>query len=1121
MKAHQAMLEPLSPKLSTMFQQHNCCNCSGSYCGRREAIQVHLPDIHVETMKCLLHVIYSGKAYLRKHQAEDIEGLMNLLDMKLPGEFKNEECALQPNPVIDTPSSSISSKKRKPSESPNKNYVHNTEKSASKAPRMEEKSHEKLLIEMAQRLMPFEENKVLDCNFPGCPETVSHHSMTSHFQQHFDEVKLKQNEQQKMEVIMFKCLWCPKEFKFRRALDHHKKTFHNTEDQSKKKQATKSAEDLTLPMKNMDMEENTSSHVCQYCKQKTKSEWHLAPYRHKCPLLPMIEASKLARLEVQSNNTASSEGVTCNKCGKTLESSWHMSPSRHNCTIKIKQETIDEGVNESINCEMCGITLKSKWHLTRHSCMDAKATVGSEISVYDCRICVSVFEDFSHLCSHYTREHYWDKLVEEFSPSGRRCSICLLEFESNEDLVYHMGNVHRRFNKYMKEDGHGSLHIMSKFKLKNLKCGVGNCTKEADNATLLRMHLCTSHFSKYLSREFTNNASPCFKSCPPSFVNEAKRLYHIGCFHNEVYKFAAFHYTDPEAEQTLATLFDLTELRKGKHIQQSSDEIIKKNRRYVQAQGPISYTCAKCKKEYTTRTRLKIHIAFSHYREKLMKTYTGTTCGICERKTETNKLLIKHVAFKHDTVIAYLLGKEGLTLPRKIVKEQPTSAPTEATKDKTNDEEDAEDSDVKESAEDADDKTEEEVSQVMNTPLSDTRKKAQNAFHTGHCQICLRNYSTPVNLKVHYVSTHYFEKFTKGESETPTRCPICSSEIDVTTKSLRNTLQLHLASNHAEILIQYMKEDNLWIGNSKIFSEGENGYQVKKLRIDIKMTKETKEKGLIIKAKKLKREEKKKKKMGYFETQPITSPEREVSVSPEKTNEPKLSIEELMTCFLCKKDFNHAGQNALLSHFSEEHYRLELEHNYITRPGRTWRTDKRCPTCFKIVEAKEDFVLHIGVEHRAVEAFLPEKYKLPNVVDQEPNFPCPLPNCSSDKETKKALLVHLLIVHYQKDMEKEFGPLFHKEGQKKCPKCNMALLDNYLGYMKHIAVEHAYVMNFVERDINGTQIQKDSTGKISVPEKDDEKKSKEDDCMKGNDLLSVLDSALISKSKPSISEGIS
>jgi len=124
--SHQAMLEPLSPLLSTMFQQHNCCNCSGSYCGRREAIQIHLPDIHAETMRCVLNVIYTGKAYLRKAQAEEIEALMKLLDVKLPGEFKNEECSSLENPaknVFDTPSSSLSSKKRKASGSPSKVHM--------------------------------------------------------------------------------------------------------------------------------------------------------------------------------------------------------------------------------------------------------------------------------------------------------------------------------------------------------------------------------------------------------------------------------------------------------------------------------------------------------------------------------------------------------------------------------------------------------------------------------------------------------------------------------------------------------------------------------------------------------------------------------------------------------------------------------------------------------------------------------------------------------------------------------------------------------------------------------------------------------------------------------------
>merc|ERR1711915_994294 len=181
--------------------------------------------------------------------------------------------------------------------------------------------------------------------------------------------------------------------------------------------------------------------------------------------------------------------------------------------------------------------------------------------------------------------------------------------------------------------------------------------------------------------------------------------------------------------------------------------------------------------------------------------------------------------------------------------------------------------------------------------------------------------------------------------------------------------------------------------------------------------------------------------------------------------EPKLPLEELLKCFLCHKDFNILGQDALLAHFSEEHYRLELEHNYITRPGMMWTTDKRCPKCLKIVESKENFLFHIGVEHRSVEEYLPEKYKLPKVEPKEISFPCPLKDCSSEKETKKALLVHLLTVHYQKDMDIEFGDGFRNNENKKCPKCKMTLLDNYLGYMKHIAVEHAHVMNFVERDL--------------------------------------------------------
>ena len=69
--------------------------------------------------------------------------------------------------------------------------------------------------------------------------------------------------------------------------------------------------------------------------------------------------------------------------------------------------------------------------------------------------------------------------------------------------------------------------------------------------------------------------------------------------------------------------------------------------------------------------------------------------------------------------------------------------------------------------------------------------------------------------------------------------------------------------------------------------------------------------------------------------------------------------------------------SGLLSHYSKDHYRLELEHNYITKSGQTWSQDRRCVECFVNIPIREDYLQHIGVEHRRVEQFLPTKYKLP------------------------------------------------------------------------------------------------------------------------------------------------
>jgi len=221
--AHQCLLEPLSPRLSSMFQQHNCCNCSGSYCGRRETITLHLPDVSRATMRSLLGLIYTGAAPLsaRVRRAQ-VEEAMALLDIALPGGIRAQVDEGGEMQVPDTPDSSVKSLPVKRPRSPS-------------PPRASKKARESgqatahpqyLLLQLTQQLMPFEESKQLTCNVAGCAGLVTPTTITSHFQQHFKEHSKAQERQVSSQMVELECGQCGKKFRFNKALEHHMKKAH-------------------------------------------------------------------------------------------------------------------------------------------------------------------------------------------------------------------------------------------------------------------------------------------------------------------------------------------------------------------------------------------------------------------------------------------------------------------------------------------------------------------------------------------------------------------------------------------------------------------------------------------------------------------------------------------------------------------------------------------------------------------------------------------------------------------------------------------------------------------------------------------------------------------------------
>ena len=171
-----------------------------------------------------------------------------------------------------------------------------------------------------------------------------------------------------------------------------------------------------------------------------------------------------------------------------------------------------------------------------------------------------------------------------------------------------------------------------------------------------------------------------------------------------------------------------------------------------------------------------------------------------------------------------------------------------------------------------------------------------------------------------------------------------------------------------------------------------------------------------------------------------------------------------LVCFLCASDHTAGGVTSLLDHFSSTHYRLEIERNYMTRPGAVWALNKHCPLCDEVVEDWEVFIHHIGVKHRAVEQFMPEKFRHPEdmtgIKTETMTQLCLLPDCSRQFPSERSLLVHLVMSHYYQQMEELFGDKF-RESSSKCFKCNKKLPSNKVGFMKHLGVDHGVVIELV------------------------------------------------------------
>ena len=440
----------------------------------------------------------------------------------------------------------------------------------------------------------------------------------------------------------------------------------------------------------------------------------------------------------------------------------------------------------------------------------------------ECQLCAQMFTTQSGLKTHLARQHYWTDLAKEFILMGDKCEICLLKFPTSDSLVYHMGNVHDKVNKYLVRDKFEPVTVTGT--TSDLKCQMKNCKEDSfPTFSYFKIHL-TTHFKHAMKREFPQTEKHICPVCKKDYSSSSSSniTYHMGKVHGINLKFAAFHFSDPG--QLFHSLYNISELKKGVSYatpeetqpgqlsirpnpagsKQSSKPGPKSRKNQIsestsmqlkmEEEGPIDsddsdgeseageegiemskcvLSSCKCKRQFKTKSGLRKHLVLVHYRKKLP--YQGTTCGNCDTEVASYKHLLKHVAEKHESALTWVLGKDGYVLPWRKHKVIPA------------------------------------LTQNSSSTLEQQQPRSKGSvFNYVDCQLCNKTVKSSHHMKMHYLSVHFEDKLKKKYLHSKSdKCPVCKETLNCDgDRNHRQVKHQHIASNHQDVIMLFMQVTN-------------------------------------------------------------------------------------------------------------------------------------------------------------------------------------------------------------------------------------------------------------------------------------------------------------------------
>jgi len=674
--SQQSLVASYSPFLSKLFSGYGCCACKATECTRRDTVYITV-ETKGATMGRVLNILHTGSADIKnKKHKEEVHQVLDMLVINLHGGLETVIC-----------------KKKDNTDHPMCHYVAWYNPQVFKlTSRVESNETDPVngQKDMAEQLSQIS----MDCVMQGCKEDVSLSNMTTHFRHH-----IIQNEtDDSTKRSLFSCNSCKKKFPFRRALDDHNKKYHKTTDLSK---VTTNPEPEHQPEPEPEVEpefkpvvepEPEGDHEPVVKRRKIDMNTRVERFSHTD-----ITKDLDAEQQPQETPEAIQSCLQFDRLSEISDESYLSLPETEQLDIsKNNNELEDEdedrefcftyfGGSNNHSMSMPGLPKQNqsykekKVNKSQHKAAKKKTkqpnpwTIEKKGDTTSCQICHKKFEKFSKLKTHYTRDHYWFKLNEQYARFDRSCYICMKKFPTTDHLLQHMGNFHAclTLDEYLKSEGRPILTIEWTVKLLNQSCPFPNCTTERKTSALLKDHLATKHFASQLKKEFPAEKSKNIKcaKCSKMFRNKRLRIGHIGAFHDEVLKYAGDMIEVDAIDRNIIPENDFDDGACGEDIEDPYQIKTETEANTTLFEGSIKeeevFICSleNCVEECSSKQNYALHLYREHYKEIMLQDFKKTLdecpgrCPVCNKdlgEWRGQNESLEHMAVDHEYVMKYL-----------------------------------------------------------------------------------------------------------------------------------------------------------------------------------------------------------------------------------------------------------------------------------------------------------------------------------------------------------------------------------------------------------------------------------------------------------------------------------